>query len=177
MNEPDRRLEGHEAGGRRFFGKYRGKVVDNADQGGRGRLKVRVPSVMGKAEIWALPCVPYAGKERGFFALPENGTSVWVEFERGEATYPIWTGCFWVDGEITSADAKPAIKFLKTGDVTIRIDDEEGTIEISTSGASIRVTAQEIELKASTVKGSSGGQKFALTSGSFDVNDGAFTVV
>jgi uncharacterized protein involved in type VI secretion and phage assembly len=168
---------GPEGTGRRFYGKYRGKVVDNADSCGRGRIKVRVPSVLGAEEFWALPCVPYAGKERGFFALPEAGTAVWVEFEHGDPSFPIWTGCFWVDHDIPSADARPAIKFWKTDEITIRIDDDEGSIEIRTAGASIRMTSQEIELKGSTVKGLAGGQKFALTAGSFDVNDGALTVV
>ena len=45
-----------------FFGKYRGTVTDNADQSNRGRLKVRVPAVLGSVESWAMPCVPYAGK-------------------------------------------------------------------------------------------------------------------
>jgi uncharacterized protein involved in type VI secretion and phage assembly len=64
-----------------YFGKYRGVVTDNADPNLRGRIKVRVPAVLGDAQAWALPCVPYAGDKVGFFFLPEPGTAVWVEFE------------------------------------------------------------------------------------------------
>jgi len=78
-----------------YFGKYRGIVTDNADPEKRGRLKLRVPTVLDDAEIWALPCVPYAGDKVGFFFLPEAGTAVWVEFEGGDPSYPIWTGCWW----------------------------------------------------------------------------------
>ena len=47
---------------RRYYGKYRGFVTDNADPEQRGRLKVRVPSVLGDAETgWALPCLPFGG--------------------------------------------------------------------------------------------------------------------
>ena len=48
---------------RRFYGKYRGIVVDNQDPSKLGRLKLRVPSVLGKDVVtgWATPCVPYGG--------------------------------------------------------------------------------------------------------------------
>src|SRR5690606_19991990 len=83
-----------------FFGKYRGLVVDNADPTDRGRLQVKVPAVLGDEAVWALPCVPYAGAGVGFYALPEAGTAIWVEFEAGDPSFPVWTGCFWGDGEL-----------------------------------------------------------------------------
>ena len=48
---------------RRFYGKHRGFVVDNADPEQLGRLKLKVPSVLGADVVtgWALPCVPYGG--------------------------------------------------------------------------------------------------------------------
>ena len=78
-----------------FFGKYRGLVDDNKDPLKRGRLFVRVPAVMGEQRVWAMPCVPYAGDQVGFFAMPKIGTGIWVEFEAGDPSYPIWVGCFW----------------------------------------------------------------------------------
>jgi len=162
----------------RFFGKYRGLVVDNNDPTGRGRLKVKVPGVMGQTAVWALPCVALAGPAMGLFTLPDIGTTVWVEFEQGEASYPIWVGCFWKDGDIPQADARPGLKFLTTGKVSIRVDDDEGSIEISTgSGCSLKLTATDIELKAQSINASTGAKKIALSAASFDVNDGAFTVV
>ena len=100
-----------------YFGKYRGVVTDSADPNLRGRIKVRVPAVLGDAEVWALPCVPYAGDKVGFFFLPEPGTAVWVEFEGGDPSYPIWTGCFWADGQVPD-DGKPERKVLRTGKIT-----------------------------------------------------------
>ena len=44
---------------------------------------------------WALPCVPFAGINAGFFAVPAIGSAVWIEFEQGDPDYPIWAGCFW----------------------------------------------------------------------------------
>jgi Type VI secretion system/phage-baseplate injector OB domain len=81
---------------RRFFGKYRGKVVNNRDPLHLGRLQVEVPAILGdRRDSWALPATPYAGKDVGFFMIPPIGTNIWVEFEAGDADYPIWAGCFW----------------------------------------------------------------------------------
>src|SRR5690606_2312186 len=70
-----------------YFGKYRGTVVDNADPVKRGRLRVVVPAVLSSTPVWAMPCVPYAGPKLGFYAMPETGTGVWVEFEAGDPSY------------------------------------------------------------------------------------------
>ena len=83
---------------RRFYGKYRGFVVDNADPEKLGRLKVRVPSVLGAEVVtgWALPCTPYGGNmNQGFLFIPEVGAGVWTEFEEGDLEFPIWVGTFW----------------------------------------------------------------------------------
>jgi len=83
---------------RRFYGKYRGIVVDNEDQARLGRLKLKVPSVLGEDVVtgWATPCAPYGGAaDRGFLFVPERLSNVWVEFEEGDLEFPIWVGAFW----------------------------------------------------------------------------------
>jgi Type VI secretion system/phage-baseplate injector OB domain len=81
---------------RRFFGKYRGKVVSNKDPLHLGRLQVEVPAILGdRRDSWAMPATPYAGSDVGFFAVPPVGANIWVEFEAGDPDYPIWVGCFW----------------------------------------------------------------------------------
>lgn len=163
---------------RRFFGKYRGIVKENEDETGRGRLQVIVPAVMGDQPVWAMPCVPYAGNGVGFFALPAKETGVWVEFEAGDPSFPIWVGCFWADGQIPDNDAVPTVKFIRTEKLTIRIDDEEGAIEIETAGgASLRMTGTDIVQKATRVtRESRNGKKTVLDSTGLDVHDGAFSV-
>ena len=47
-----------------------------------------------------MPCVPYAGPNVGIAFLPEVGSGVWIEFEGGDVSYPIWVGCYWRDGEV-----------------------------------------------------------------------------
>lgn len=143
-------LRGH------FFGKYRGTVSDNADSTNRGRLKVKVPAVLGAVESWAMPCVPYAGESVGFYSLPEPGTGVWVEFEAGDPSYPIWTGCFWADNELPDPGGA-AIKIWKTEKLTVRIDDDNDELKLETTSGS-KVTL------ASDIKSESGGAKHTVGS-------------
>jgi uncharacterized protein involved in type VI secretion and phage assembly len=82
----------------RYYGKYRAFVVDNADPEDRGRLRLRVPSVLNEEVTsgWALPCVPYGGApNQGFFFIPEVDAGVWVEFEAGNLDFPVWVGTYW----------------------------------------------------------------------------------
>ena len=83
---------------RRFFGKYRGWVVDNEDPARLGRLRLSVPSVLGPDVVtgWASPCAPYGGAaDQGLFLVPEREARVWVEFEEGDLEFPVWVGTFW----------------------------------------------------------------------------------
>jgi hypothetical protein len=87
-------------GGRKYYGKYKGTVVQNADPMFRGRLMVLVPDILGPAvpSSWAEPCVPLAGPTgppMGVYLVPPIGAGVWVEFEQGDPEYPIWVGCRW----------------------------------------------------------------------------------
>lgn len=94
----------------RFYGKYRGLVVDNADPEKLGRVKVKVPSVLGSQVVtgWAMPCVPYGGDAgQGFLFIPEVGAGVWVEFEEGDLEFPIWVGTYWSKPGGDSELAKP----------------------------------------------------------------------
>jgi len=164
---------------REYFGKYRGTVVDNVDPLKKGRLQITVPQVLSSTPVWAEPCVPYAGANLGFYAMPEVGGGVWIEFEAGDQSYPIWTGCFWADGDIPTEDAAPEIKFFRTNKATIRIDDANGEILIENdSGHSITMTSSEITIKAGTVnQEASGGKKTVLSSASFKVNNGNLEVL
>ena len=80
----------------KFFGKYRGTVVNNVDVMQMGRIQAIVPDVSAVAlTSWCMPCVPVAGLQTGVFTVPPIGAGVWIEFEQGDPDYPIWTGCYW----------------------------------------------------------------------------------
>ena len=80
---------------RKFYGKYRGTVVNNIDPLQIGRIQASVPDVSVIPGTWAMPCLPIAGKQEGVFMVPQIGAGVWVEFEQGNPDYPIWVGGFW----------------------------------------------------------------------------------
>ena len=81
---------------RKYYGKYRGLVINNVDPLQKARLLVQVPDVLGLAiSSWAMPCMPIAGPQMGVYVVPIIGAGVWVEFEGGDPDYPIWTGGFW----------------------------------------------------------------------------------
>jgi len=118
---PDRDLRRH-AG--KFYGKYQGTVVDNTDEQKRGRLKVRVPAVLSKAEVWARPCLP-----PGHFFAPDVGATIWVEFEAGDLDYPIWVGT-WYTAEAVPTEAKVSppshrVVHTKAGHL-VDVSDESG---------------------------------------------------
>jgi hypothetical protein len=80
----------------RYYGKYRGLVLENIDPEQKGRVVAQVADVLGETpSSWAMPCVPAAGIQAGCFIVPPIGSQVWVEFEHGDPDYPIWTGGFW----------------------------------------------------------------------------------
>ena len=115
---------------RRYYGKYRGKVLDNIDPMELGRLLVEVPALVGLEASWALPCVPYAGEQVGFVMIPPITANVWVEFEGGDPTHPIWAGCFWGELEKPVLAETPFQKVIKTESFTLFINDVPGAGEM-----------------------------------------------
>lgn len=114
-----------DGGARRYYGKYRGKVLDNLDPLCLGRIIPEVPAVPGMILNWALPCTPYAGENVGFYAIPPIGANVWIEFEAGDPNYPIWCGAFWAPGETPQGEGppEPGVKILKTEFITMILSD------------------------------------------------------
>jgi uncharacterized protein involved in type VI secretion and phage assembly len=156
-----------------FFGKYRGVVTDNRDPLMQGRLRATVEDVFGEEECgWALPCVPYAGNGVGFFMLPPVGAMVWVEFEHGDPDYPIWSGCFWAEGE-SPQPAQPETKVIKTDTGTILVDDTPGAggITIETANG-MKIVLNELGIEIDDGQGGS----IKITNQTVSVNDGALEV-
>jgi uncharacterized protein involved in type VI secretion and phage assembly len=114
----------------------------------------------------------------GFFALPDVGTGVWIEFEHGDPDYPIWAGCWWgsLAESPTELLAPPYQKVLmKTkGGHSIVLDDTPGvggiTLETST-GAKISITGLGIEITTGQ------GGTIKLMGPQVSVNNGALEVV
>ncbi|HLH37280.1 MAG TPA: phage baseplate assembly protein V [Alloacidobacterium sp.] len=140
------RVEGH------YYGKYRGQVTDNSDPLNLGRIRATVPRVLGVEQTgWALPAFIYGGaSEQGLFAVPDVGAGVWIEFEGGDLSYPIWTGTWFTSGDIPES-AQPGKKVFKTkAGHKMVLDDDGGTLEITDSNGNT------VSMDSSTVKVAAG---------------------
>jgi len=74
-----------------FYGVYRGVVQHNNDPLNKGRLRVRVPQVLANETTdWAW----FAETPNLNTGVPAVGQGVWVMFEGGNPSYPIWIGAF-----------------------------------------------------------------------------------
>jgi uncharacterized protein involved in type VI secretion and phage assembly len=161
-----------------FYGKYRGLVTDNKDPLHLGRIRAVVPDVGGNQAIgWALPCAPFGGSQLGFFALPDVGAGVWIEFECGDPDYPIWTGCFW-----GQESQRPSV-LGSSGEKQLLIKTKEGhsiLLDGSASSTGITIQAaggQKIVLDANGILLDNGsGAKIELSSSRVSVNGGALEV-
>lgn len=121
----------------RYYGKYRGIVVDNSDPQQLGRIRAHVPEVLGDVEGgWALPCVPYAGAGSGQYTVPEPGTGVWIEFEAGDLSRPIWSGCWWGDSQLPADNGgqsgTPSLRVIRSEQgLMVTLDDSSQVITVS----------------------------------------------
>ena len=155
----------------RYFGKYRGLVEDVNDGENLGRIIAQVPEVYGEEySPWALPSVPFAGKNHGFVVLPEVGDGVWIEFEAGDPSRPIWTGCWWASEEMPdSAGTQTRVLATSAGHQVI-LDDQESKVQLLHSGgAEITLTDSEIKLKI-------GSTQLVLSASGVNINNGAFQI-
>jgi uncharacterized protein involved in type VI secretion and phage assembly len=156
----------------RFYGKYRGVVTDNNDPSGLMRIRATVPSVLGATPTgWALPCVPYAGQDVGMFMLPDSGAAVWIEFEGGDVSYPIWTGCYWRSGEPPS-DASPTTRgVVSAAGAKLLFDDSANEVTLTDS------YENTVKLSADGIEQTREGSSIAVGATSVSICDGAFEVM
>jgi phage baseplate assembly protein gpV len=154
----------------RFYGKYRG-IVSDVDASTM-RIKAKVPSVLGETDTgWCMPCVPYAGPKAGFAFLPDKGSGVWIEFEGGDVSYPIWGGGYWRDGEFPE-DATDKVRVLVTAAPhKLEFDDDQGSITLSDPNGNT------VTLDSSGITLANGDSiSVVVSSSSVSVNDGALEV-
>jgi uncharacterized protein involved in type VI secretion and phage assembly len=127
--------EDQRAANSRIHGVVVGVVTNNQDPEGMGRVKVKFPWLSDQDEShWARVAAPMAGKERGFYFLPEVEDEVLVAFEHGDARFPYVIGALWNGKDAPPAkndDGKNNIRVIKSrsGHI-IRLTDEDGKEKI-----------------------------------------------
>lgn len=166
----------------RYYGKYRGTVLNNIDPMLMGRIQAVVPDVSSLVPTsWAMPCVPVAGIQMGEFTVPLIGSGVWIEFEQGNPDYPIWSGCFWGSAAEVPASARlvppgvPSITLQTPLQNTIQVSDlpgpTGGIMLKSASGATIIVNDTGIYIQNGK------GASIIMTGPAVTVNQGALTII
>jgi uncharacterized protein involved in type VI secretion and phage assembly len=153
----------------RFYGKYRGIVTDV--DASTMRVKAAVPNVLPQGGTgWAMPCVPYAGPQVGFLMLPEVGSGVWIEFEQGDVSLPIWTGCYWSAGDVPST-ASATVKSIVTTAGSLAMDNNAQSVTLSDANQNTVV------LDSSGVTSTSGSGSVAIGASGVNINNGALEVM
>ncbi len=154
------------------FGKYRGVVAEIGSGDKLGLIRAWVLEVFGKDQPspWARPSVPFAGNQHGWVSLPEDGDGVWIEFEAGDMTKPIWSGFWWADGEIPDPAGVKTRVFATSKGHKLVLDDDGGEVKLEHGeGPSITLTGSDITIQV-------GSKKIVISSSGVDVNDGALEV-
>ncbi len=163
----------------KYYGKYRGIVVDNKDPENLGRLKVKVPAVLGKDVVtgWAMPCLPFGGApDQGFFFIPEVKAGVWVEFEGGDLEYPIWVGTYWARPGGQNEVPKPAdtqktptrkiIRTKKGNSIEMEDkDNEEVIVILDANGNKITMDSNGVTIKSDEINIGEGANNEKLVLG------------
>ena len=117
-----------------FPGIYRGVVHSTKDPLNQGRIKARVPQLFGQnVTVWAWP-VGLAATDN---ELPAVGQGVWIAFESGDPSFPIWLGTFFTKG------TRP-VKVLVTNPTSAQLAEEF----VVTSGGNLNLVATFVAMSS-----------------------------
>ncbi|MBA3392096.1 MAG: phage tail protein [Deltaproteobacteria bacterium] len=109
-------------------------VTDNADPSKLGRVKVKIPILSATDTTWWAPIIMLgAGKNRGWFFIPEVDDEVLVMFEHGDVNRPLVVGALW-GGKDKPPDKNPGgnprrVIRSRNGN-KITFDDDPGVLQV-----------------------------------------------
>ncbi|MBO8161162.1 MAG: hypothetical protein H0Z24_05950 [Thermosipho sp. (in: Bacteria)] len=118
---------------RKYYGKYRAIVFDVDDPKLMGRVRVKIPSILGdRPSNWAIPVTPFI---TDFYGLQKDDI-VWVEFEEGHIDRPLVVGVWWKERETPIKEYNDSYadnlkrRRIKTNKHTIDLVDKDGEEQI-----------------------------------------------
>lgn len=133
-----------------------GRVVENADPLGLGRVRVQMMWQEAGSEKtpWIRLLQPHSGSGKGFYFVPEIGEEVLVGFQGGNAEKPYVIGTQYngkeksgyadKENSIKAVHTRSGHKLVFTEDESILITDKSGNeILLDTKGSNITITAPE----------------------------------
>ncbi|CAN5889406.1 phage baseplate assembly protein V [soil metagenome] len=124
-----------ETEGSRVYEPMIGVVTDNKDPSKLGRVKIKLPILHSDETTFWCPIIMLgAGKNRGWFYIPEVDDEVLVMFEHGDQDHPLIVGALW-NGKDKPPDKNPGgnprrvIKSRAGSKITFDDDKEQLIIE------------------------------------------------
>ena len=132
-----------------YYGIYRGTVESVEEGDNLGIISVKIPDVFGPDHTLSRvrPCRPFAGDKHGFVAIPEPGDGVWIQFEAGKTSLPVWVGFWWASGEIPEPKGKLVRSFITTkGHKFVLDDDADEVTLLHSGGAEMKMTGSDVTI-------------------------------
>ena len=122
-----------------------GVVTDNKDPSKLGRVKIKIPILSEGDTTWWCPIVMLgAGKNRGWFFIPEVNDEVLVMFEHGDGQKPIVIGALWNGKDKPAAKndggSNPQRVIKSRAGSKITFDDQKNQIVIEDGGGKGKIT-------------------------------------
>lgn len=137
-----------------YLGIYQGIVTKTDDPEKRGRIKCKIPKVLGNdvESAWCDPVVTVAYDGGGDFCVPFIDEAVWVGFIHGEVNKPIYFGGWWKKEKTPwpSYDRLDDTRIISYKDFKITIHENEATIENCDGDNQIIMNKEGITIKSST---------------------------
>lgn len=145
-----------------------GKVEDNKDPDGLGRVKVRAPLVFADAvSPWIQMVRPWASKEYGIWTVPDIGDAVIIGFMMNDPTKPVVLGCIPTKRTHPYYEDNPEndLKYIRTRsglevllcdkdgeeELVIRAKDGDMMILMNKNGLQIKNDLGDIKIKAKKI--------------------------
>ena len=134
------------------YGLYRAKVVERNDERQRGRIKVQIPSVSGEGKSqWVEACMNTAYDGGGDIAVPKVGDTVWIAFEEGDITKPVYVGNFFSAFKTPLKDYDEDTRVISWDNCRIEMKGEHllitvGASSIDVTGSSVKINSGRIDL-------------------------------
>jgi hypothetical protein len=155
-----------------FVGLFQGMVTDNDDPEKKCRIKAAVPELLDGSTGWCVPSFPYAGDGCGFAMVPPVGSSVLVQWPRGDLSAPpVWSGANFSGCSAVDGAGPDTVIVLTPGGHRVELSDEQSTLTITCSQGAV------ITLDGNGVKIDNGlGALVDLQGSSVDINNGALRV-
>jgi uncharacterized protein involved in type VI secretion and phage assembly len=148
-----------EAESSKVFEPVIGVVTDNKDPSKLGRVKLKIPILSEQDSTFWCPIVMLgAGKNRGWFFIPEKDDEVLVMFEHGDLNRPLVVGSLW-NGKDKPPDTNPGgvprrtIKSRQGSKITFDDENEKLVIEDGAQKGRITLDAKANKITIESLDG------------------------